>query len=126
MCAALDLQVPLDDVLRRRFDLDTMLKSESKKGMLESSTIKNMDKAMKEMPQFKLFAESYRVTGKIIQKNASLLEICDCHAHLWQPGRGWKRRRSEMRKELKRDFRNLHLDGPQVGMVDCGRLWRVL
>ena len=45
-------------------------------------------------------AESYRVTGKIIQNFAGKLEICDCHAELWQPKRSFQKRRKLMAKSL--------------------------
>ena len=87
MNQALDLQVPLDAPLKKFFDKNKML-SKDGPGLLSASAIRNLDEALKTMPEFEEQAEAYRVLGKCIERLAGVMEICDCHWQLWQARNG--------------------------------------
>ena len=100
MSKALDTIIPMWPALKAKFDMNALLQSDSTKGMLTQSKIRDCKQALDQMPQFVILAECYRHVGRIVEQAAGRLEVCDCHQELWQPGRGWKRRRAEMAKAL--------------------------
>ena len=85
LCTALDLNIPLLPVLKAQFDKDK-LESRDGSSMLTNSTAKSPDKIFKEEVNFVPVAEMMRIYGKITEKYAGLLEICDCHPEVWSRG----------------------------------------
>ena len=76
-----------------------MLKSDS--GSLDNQTIKNMATARTDL-DFEPFALVYLLFGTIVTRTAKLLEICDCHSHLWEEKKTRKRRQAAMESSIGR------------------------
>jgi hypothetical protein len=94
---ALDALLPKFLLLRARFNLAALQASDSG-SILSDSTLVNTDKALK-IEFFEHAAELYRVMGKIIERCAKELEVCDCHHAIWHSNLSRKRRLAEMKKQ---------------------------
>ena len=97
---AIEQLMPKYKVLRGNFDAATLQESDSG-SILTSSVIKDMVKAL-EPTNFEVAGEMYRVCGKIVEKYAQELEICDCHSKIWHSGFGRKRRKKEMNQAINK------------------------
>ena len=81
MSRALDRLLPQFDFLAERFNEQALLSSEGEK-LLSSSTVKLTAKVLKS-DSFKPSTHMFGALGKVIERYAQLLEICDCHQDLW-------------------------------------------
>ena len=95
---ALDTQIPIHETLRIHFDKNKVLSSDSG-SLLTNQTVNNVDSVLKSS-SFVPAGEMYHVLGKVTEKYPGLLEICDCHSHIWQKGSSRKRRLAQMRREI--------------------------
>ena len=105
MTHALDIQVPVHDEFRNRFNEAQLLQSESASKILQSSIIKNAKLALDKMPgiEFKSVAEYFRVIGKVVDSWTGQLEVCDCHVDLWEKDRSWRKRRRLLEDAIGRE-----------------------
>ena len=105
MTHALDIQVPVHDEFRNRFNEAQLLQSESASKILQSSIIKNAKLALDKMPgiEFKSVAEYVRVIGKVVDSWTGQLEVCDCHVDLWEKDRSWRKRRRLLEDAIGRE-----------------------
>ena len=95
---ALDEQLPKFRVVASKLDAKKVLLGDS--GMLTNSKVQNMDRVRKDV-KFEPIALAYLNAGKIIERTAKDLEICDCHEFLWKAQKlSRKRRAAQMREHL--------------------------
>lgn len=94
---ALDKSMPQYPLVKRRFDVDKLLSSDSGT-KLSNMTVRLMADVL-EQDILPPVAEAYRIKGKSIERTAKKLSMCDCHQHLYVHGRGRKRRLKMMKEQ---------------------------
>ena len=98
MCKALDVITPIYDRFKAVFNREKMESADSS-NKLSSSKIRDVAAAL-DVPNYLICAEFYRVLGTIVDRYAGKMEICDCHAHLWQRGRSFRKRKRMLESEV--------------------------
>lgn len=91
---ALDALLPKYKILKSNY-VQRQLEATDAGGILRKSILRDLTRAL-EVEHWTVAAELYRMMGKVVEKTAKELEVCDCHHDIWHTGLGRKRRRSAM------------------------------